>query len=84
MKITKKLTIKIAIILLFILIVDTTMPILSSQAGFLEAMVDWVAEKVFSAISNWLVNLGDLVIEALQDIFVSPDSIQTISRYVCY
>lgn len=80
MKYTKKLTIKIAIILLFILIVDTTMPILSSQAGFLEAMVGWVAEKVFSAISNWLVDLGDLVIEALQDIFVSPDSIQTISR----
>lgn len=80
MKNTKKLTIKIAIILLFILIVDTTMPILSSQAGFLEAMVDWVAEKVFSAISNWLVDLGDLVIKALQDIFVSPDSIQTVSR----
>ncbi len=84
MKNTKKLTMKIAIILLLIIIIDTTMPILSSQAGFLEAITEWFAEEVFTAISSWLVDLGDIIIEALQHIFVTPDDIEDNTGFEKY
>ena len=71
----KSIITKIAIILIIIMLVDITMPILNSQAGFLEAVVDWVAQRVFDAIAEWLVELGDVVLSGLQEMFIGDASI---------
>ena len=78
MKNTKKTVMRIAIILLLMIIIDSIMPILSSQAGFVVSITEWLVEKVFTAISRWLVDLGDLVLEGLQRIFVGNGEIAIV------
>ena len=47
MKNTKKTVMRIATILLLMIIIDSIMPILSSQAGFVVSITEWLVEKVY-------------------------------------
>ena len=61
------------------------MPILNSQAGFLEAVTEWVAMEVFKTVSRWLVDLGDVIIIKLQEYFIGDGTISngaSINPYV--
>ena len=63
---------KIMIVLLIIVLVDTSMPFLNSQADFFSAAFKkWIAEPIFEAISKWLIDIGDRIIEKLEKTFIS-------------
>ncbi|MGN1310762.1 MAG: hypothetical protein ACI4VP_03525, partial [Clostridia bacterium] len=80
---TKNILCKIIWILIIILLIDSIAPILNSNANVFDAITNWIADSVFEAIAQLLADLGDIVIEALQNIFITLDPIHINgTRYV--
>ncbi len=71
----KKLMLKIIIIFIAILIVDIFAPFLTSNANVFAAIAEWVGKAIFESISKFLVQIGDIVISALQKIAIGSDTI---------
>ena len=65
---------KLICLIIIIIIFDLLFPILSVRAGFVEAFTEWVAKKVFASISWLLVDIGDILISKLQEVFMGDIS----------